>query len=481
MAIISESNRPNTQRYGNSHFHYALTYVLVTLVVLLFLNIYSSGTSQKLFYQSKESSMIEKCQLAAAEIANLEVLNPSTAASAVNQMGSLRVTRLIITDQAGMAMYDSLEVSTVGTYVLLPEVVNATKGNDVFSWQYHDGAMESRAATPVLSYGTLIGCVYMMEYDVDQGMLIRSLQNDVFAVTVVLELVVIIFSIGFSVAFSRRLHRILTSMRIIREGDYSHKVVMGGQDELTFLGDEFNDLTEKLQTSENKRRQFVSDASHELKTPLASIKLLSDSILQNDMDMDTVREFVEDIGSEAERLNRMSQKLLSLTRIESQQDGDCEIMYMKPTVERVMRMLEMLAAKNGITMELHPEGDSPILILEDDLYQITFNLVENGIKYNVPGGKLSIFLLRDGDNAIMRISDTGVGIPQESISHIFERFYRVDKARSRKSGGSGLGLAIVHNMVERNQGSIRVESAIGAGTTFTVTFPTFDTTEEVVP
>ena len=479
MAIISENKKHSSRRYGNTQFRYGLMYIVITFCVLLFLNMYTSGTSQKLFYQSKKVSMIEKCQLAAAEIANLEVLNASTASSAVSQMGTLRVTRLIITDQAGLVLYDSHSTGyTGGTYILLPEVVSALEGNDVFYWQYHDGAMQSSAATPVLSYGTLIGCVYMMEYDAEQGALIQSLQQNILAITLVLELVVIVFSIAFSNMFSSRLRKILTSMRIIRGGDYSHKVDMGGRDELTFLGDEFNDLTDRLQTSENKRHQFVSDASHELKTPLASIKLLSDSILQNDMDMDTVREFVSDIGNEADRLNRMSQKLLSLSRIESQQDGDCEIVYMTPTIERVVRMLSGIARNNDITIDLQLEGDCPILILEDDLYQIAFNLVENGIKYNTPGGKLTIRLLRDEENAILQVSDTGVGIPEDAISHVFERFYRVDKARSRKSGGSGLGLAIVRNMVERNEGTIHVESTLGEGTTFTVTFPAFDPGEE---
>ena len=302
-----------------------------------------------------------------------------------------------------------------------------------------------------------------------------SLLRNILTITLVLEIVVIIFSAIFAIAFSKRMRRILASMRIIREGDYSHKVKMGGSDELTVLGDEFNDLTDRLMVSENKRRQFVSDASHELKTPLASIKLLSDSILQNDMDMETVREFVSDIGNEADRLNRMSQKLLSLSRIESQEDGDCEIVNIAPTVQRVLRMLSTIAEENGISILPQLEQDSPILILEDDLYQIIFNLVENGIKYNVPGGSLSILLSREEDNAVIKVADTGVGIPDDAIGHIFERFYRVDKARSRKSGGSGLGLSIVRNMVERNGGSIYVTSQSGQGTTFTVTFPVFDT------
>lgn len=448
------------------------------MVVLIFLNIYASNTSQQLIYQNKKSSMLSKCLLAASEIADYDVLNPANASSAVNQMDD-EVHRIIVTDHAGKTIYDSADNNSTH-YVLLPEVVSALEGNDVFTWDYHDAQMYSRAATPIMSYGTIIGAVYMMEYDAEQGLLIRNLQQNIFTITLVLELAVILFSFIFSSIYSSRMRRILNSMRIIREGDYTHKVNMGGQDELTFLGEEFNDLTDRLQTSENKRRQFVSDASHELKTPLASIKLLSDSILQNDMDLDTVREFVQDIGNEADRLNRMTQKLLSLTKIESQVDGACEIVHFAPTVERVIRMLSGIAEKAEITICADMAHDCPILILEDDLYQIAFNLVENGIKYNLPGGKLFIRVFREEDNAYLEVQDSGVGIPEDAISHVFERFYRVDKARSRKSGGSGLGLAIVRNMVERNQGSITVESVVGQGSTFRVCFPCFDV-EEVTP
>ena len=422
--------------------------------------------------------MIERCQLAASEIAGQEVLNATTVNNAVNQMGTLRVTRLVITDLRGVALYDSASESQIGKYFILPEVVQALDGNDVFSWNYHDGAMQSRAATPIISYDTLIGCVYMMEYDTQEGALIQTLQQNTLYISLVLEICVIIFAIFFSSSFTRRLRKIMVSMRIIREGDYSHKVKMGGNDELTVLGNEFNDLVERLQISEQKRRNFVSDASHELKPPLASIKLLSDSILQNDMDSETVKEFVGDIGNEADRLNRMTQKLLSLTRIESQEDSDCEIVNIAPTVDRVVRMLTGIAAENEIVIHTQVIQDCPILIIEDDLYQIVFNLVENGIKYNVPGGELFVTLDRVEDNAVIKVRDTGVGIPQDSVGHVFERFYRVDKARSRKSGGSGLGLSIVRNMVERNGGKITVESKVGEGSIFTLVFPVFDTEDD---
>ena len=422
--------------------------------------------------------MIERCLLAATEIAELDVINQTTVADAVSGIDSQRVTRMIVTDQSCNLIYDTAEQhADAKVYAVLPEIYQALEGNKVFSWNYHNGAMQSRAATPIYSYGTLIGCVYMMEYDTEQGALIQSLQKNTLYITLILELAVIVFSFGFAQAFTRRLRKIMMSMRIIREGDYSHKVSVGGNDELTVLGNEFNDLADKLRTSEQKRSNFVSDASHELKTPLASIKLLSDSILQNEMDIETIKEFVEDIGNEADRLNRMSQKLLSLSRIETQADSDCEIVYIGPTVERVIRMLSAIASGNDIHIETDLTNDCPILILEDDLYQIIFNLVENGIKYNVKGGKLYVSVCREDDNAVLKISDTGVGIPEDSLGHIFERFYRVDKARSRKSGGSGLGLAIVRIIVERNGGQIQVSSSVGEGTTFTVIFPAFDTEE----
>lgn len=422
--------------------------------------------------------MIERCLLASTEIAELDVVNKTTVTEAVSRIDKISVTHLIVTDHNGVSIYDSVtENSSEGKYTLLPEIVQALRGFDVFTWDYHAGTMHSHAATPIYSYGTLIGSIYMTEMDTQQGKLIQTLQHNTFLITLILEIILVLFSLSFSNAFTRRLRKIMASMRIIREGDYTHQVDMGGNDELTVLGDEFNALVEKLQTSEQKRSNFVSDASHELKTPLASIKLLSDSILQNEMDIDTVREFVGDIGNEAERLNRMSQKLLSLSRIESQADSDCEIVYIAPTVERVIRMLSVIAADNAITIETDLKDDCSILILEDDLYQIIFNLVENGIKYNTPGGKLFIRLMRNQDNAIMQIRDTGMGIPADSLSHIFERFYRVDKARARKSGGSGLGLAIVRLIVERNRGEISVDSEPGVGTTFTVSFPAFDTEE----
>ena len=458
-----------------------MTYVVITCVVLVFLNIYCAATSQRLFYRSKQSSMLGKALLASEEVGKLQTLDTEQIHTTLDRIASLKVTQLVVTNQAGIIVYDSADAKNTGTEAPYPQIHQAMDGYDLFDWNYHNGIMRSEAAAPVYSNGVMVGSVYLLEEDAEQGTLLRNLQRTVFTITFFLEIIVILFSLAFAQAFSSRLRRIMVSMRILREGNFSHRVKLTGHDELTVLAEEFNILTDRLQTSENKRRQFVSDASHELKTPLASIKLLSDSILQNDMDIDTIREFVSDIGDEAERLNRMSEKLLSLTKGEGESlEEDREIVYMAPTVERVVKMLAALARAGDVEIVTELEDDVPILIREDDLYQIAFNLAENGIKYNRAGGKLTIRLSRGEDSGILTVADTGTGIPEDSLSHIFERFYRVDKARSRASGGSGLGLAIVRNMVQRNQGEIRVDSIFGMGTTFTVEFPAFDIEGEEV-
>lgn len=475
MAITAKNDRRQIRRYGNTQFRFSLIYILITFVVLLFLNFYCARTSQSVIYQSKQTALMEKCQNAALEFSELEILDKASVEGPAGKLAAQRLQRLIVTDEAGLIIYDSAGGS--GGYAQnaqLPEIAQALLCNDVFYWNYHDGVIQSRAAVPIVAYGQIVGCVYMLEEDLAQGRVIRSLQYNVLCVTVILELIVIVFSFAFSKIFSARMRKILTSIRVIQGGDYSHKVQMGGSDELTALGEEFNDLTDKLQISENKRSQFVSDASHELKTPLASIKLLSDSILQNPMDTETTMEFVADIGKEADRLNRMTQKLLSLARIEAQHETAQEVNYMAPTIHRVVRMLAGLAQASSISISVDTGGDCPVLIQEDDLYQIAFNLVENGIKYNTPGGKLTITLARQEENAVLQVEDTGVGIPQDSLDHIFERFYRADKARSRKSGSTGLGLSIVRNMVERNSGKILVTSRVGEGTCFQVIFPALD-------
>jgi sensor histidine kinase regulating citrate/malate metabolism len=215
LAIISVNERAGYSGYRKTQFRYATTYIIITLIVLVILNIYCSITCQKLFYQSKRESMIEKCLLISDEIATLDVLNSTSIATVIGQMESLKVTRLIVTDQSAKVLYDSAN-EAMGSYTLFPEILTAIDGNDVCSWKYRDGATDARAAAPIVYYGTIVGSVYMTEYETAQGAMIQSLQKTILRITLLLEFIVIIFSVAFANTFSRRLNKIMTSMRSSR-------------------------------------------------------------------------------------------------------------------------------------------------------------------------------------------------------------------------------------------------------------------------
>ena len=444
--------------------------MLITSLALLLLNYFSAKTTRELMFRAKYASAQDKIQVVASAFSGVDPLTPESAEQVISVLGNINAARLIVTNAEGTAVYDSSEnQNAIGQRVLLPAVVEALRGSDVFHSAYQDDALVSSAAVPIMDHDSPNGCVYLMDYDAEQGNIIANLERTILQGSFVLLGAIILFSAFFATTSSRRMRKILTSMRMVREGEYSHKIQMRGSDEFATLATEFNKLTDRLQESEAQQRQFVSDASHELKTPLASIKLLSDSILQNEMDADTMREFVSDIGSEADRLTRMTQKLLTLNRAESA-EVQHEIVDLS-----VFRMLVPLADKAQIKLTAKVDRDCTILAFEDDAYQIMFNLVENGIKYNRPGGKVHVTVEHTAEDVVFSVQDTGVGIPDDAKEHIFERFYRVDKARSRQAGGSGLGLSIVHDLVSRNFGAIDVKTVIGQGTCFTVTFPYFET------
>lgn len=475
MVIILEKIK-SRWRFGRTQYRYAVIYIIITLVFLVILNVYCAQVCQRIIFQGKETTTISKLLFVAEELGKLDSLSVSSVSDAVESISSLNINCITVTDQDGTVIFCSDGCFVVDEAVGSSYLFQAMEGYDVFAWSYGGGVIRTEAAVPVISNGVTVGCVYSMETDTAQGALIASLQSTIMIITCVLELVVIAFSLMFAKIASGRMQSIMDSIRIVQEGDFTHKLAIDGHDEYTVLASEFNDLTARLHSSEQTRRQFVSDASHELKTPLASIKLLADSIVQNDMDLQTTREFAQDIGNEAERLNRMSEKLLALSRGDDPGPQISAVVDMASTIERVVNMLSPLARSHGVTIQTELDQGVQALIQEDDLYQIVFNLAENGIKYNAPGGMLTLRLGRRQDLSVLTVQDTGCGIPEESLPHIFERFYRVDKARSRASGGSGLGLSIVHSMVQRNHGSIQVASTLGAGTTFTVTFP--DPSEE---
>ncbi|MHA6483272.1 two-component system histidine kinase PnpS [Paenibacillus sp. strain BS8-2] len=225
---------------------------------------------------------------------------------------------------------------------------------------------------------------------------------------------------------------------------------------------------------ERMRSEFVANVSHELKTPIAAVKGFAETLLGGAVkDEETTRSFLQIIYDESERLNRLIGDILELSKIESRR---VPLMFSPVEVDafmsKTMTMLESEATRRGIMLERDVESGLYLEADEDRLRQIMMNLLSNGINYTPEGGKVSIRIFAYGEEHIrIQIRDSGIGIPKKDLPRIFERFYRVDKARSRSSGGTGLGLSIVKHLVELHKGTISVSSTVGVGTTFTIDLP----------
>lgn len=234
-----------------------------------------------------------------------------------------------------------------------------------------------------------------------------------------------------------------------------------------------HDITE-IRRLEKMRSDFVANVSHELRTPITSIKGFTETLLEGAMqDGETCRNFLQIISDESERLYRMIRDILDLSKIEQKRIPlHMSQVNVQELIASAAAVIHDQAQRKGLSIAL-PTGEPDIWLMTDKdcLQQIMLNLLSNAVAYTPEGGEITINAKREGRNLKLQVIDTGIGIPEKDIPRIFERFYRVDKARSRDSGGTGLGLAIVKHLVENLHGQISVESKEGKGTTFTVTLP----------
>ena len=262
MGTISKRKRRSFLP-ASSQLRYAAAYILITAAALFLLNLYASTTIRSMTFHAQADSLESKAQLLSNALLQLDELSAGRAAQAVNSMEELHTTRTVVTDAAGVAVYDSLTTGNAeGKTLLFPELITALDGSDVFFARYADGAVESHAAVPLIRGGKTLGAVYLMSYDTDQGELIAALERNILRISFALEGGVVLFSLFFSAAFSRRMRAILNQVGRMREGDYSQQPPVRGHDEVERLSRAFNELAARLESSEARRRQFVSDASH---------------------------------------------------------------------------------------------------------------------------------------------------------------------------------------------------------------------------
>ena len=232
------------------------------------------------------------------------------------------------------------------------------------------------------------------------------------------------------------------------------------------------DTTEATRLAE-MRRDFVANVSHELKTPLAAIRGFAETLRDGALDEPaTARRFTERILQQCRRLQALLEDLLTLSRLESVEvPAERAQVDLRALVRRAVELMAPAAQERRVRLAVEEQPTTPISGDADDLERLVLNLLENAIKYNRPEGTVTVRLRKGVSQVVLEVADTGLGIPQESLSRIFERFYRVDKSRAREEGGTGLGLAIVKHVAQAHGGQVEVESRAGRGSTFRVRLP----------
>lgn len=370
-----------------------------------------------------------------------------------------------------------------GKTIISEEVIRSFGGESLSNHDREHGYIEM--TTPITETVKVMTDEGEKEVTQVRGVMLTSISTDSIVATmdilnrkaIILETLMIIVIIGLAVVLSdvltRPFARVTQAINDVKAGYTDESISVPDYAETVHIVDAFNQLLGRMKVLDDSRQEFVANVSHELKTPLASMKVLADSLLaQPDAPVEMYKEFMGDITAEIDRENRIITDLLALVKMDKTvADLNISAVNMNELTELILKRLRPIARKKDV--EVVFESIRPIVAEVDEVKMtlIITNLVENAIKYNREHGSVKVTLDADHQMFSLEVTDTGIGIPEESLEHIYERFYRADKSHSREIGGTGLGLAITRNAILMHRGSITVTSLLGEGSTFLVKIP----------
>ena len=306
---------------------------------------------------------------------------------------------------------------------------------------------------------------------IDQNVDILSRNSYLFMFS--LLVLVLLVAFFFPRIVLKPFNRLSDAISEVKSGFTDEKIEVNDYYETEHIADSFNQVMDRMRVIEESRQEFVSNVSHELKTPLTSVKLLADSLIsQNNAPVEIYKDFMNDIVEEIDRENKIINDLLSLVKMDKKSmDLNIEQVDVNALIESVFKRLLPIAQKSKVDLIFETVRQVTAELDEVKFTLAITNLIENGIKYNHEEGYVKVNLDADYQNFTVTVSDSGIGIPEEDQKNIFERFYRVDKSHSREIGGTGLGLSITKSAILMHRGSIKVESEEDIGTTFTIKVP----------
>ena len=392
--------------------------------------------------------------------------------SDMSQSASIYNGRILIIDKNYSVVKDTYSTLD-GMISISKETLQAMEGETIKNYNKEDQMLELAVPVTTEDKSEVLGVILFYSSISDILKTCDSIGNSYNAITTALVGLCVLLSLIIGNVFTKQLKRISKSIDRMTEGHFDEQLHLEGFSEICTISDSFNTMLSKLQQLESSRQEFVSNVSHELKTPMTSIKVLADSLnVQDDVPNELYKEFMKDIVAEIDRENQIINDLLSLVKMDkSAEDLNISTVNVNEMLELIIKRLRPIAGKRNIELVFESFRQITAECDEVKLNLAFTNLVENGIKYNIAGGWVKVSVDADHKYFYVKVSDSGIGIPEEYQERIFERFYRVDKARSRETGGTGLGLAITKSVILMHGGAIKIMSKEDEGSTFVVRIP----------
>ncbi|MCR5099025.1 MAG: cell wall metabolism sensor histidine kinase WalK [Lachnospiraceae bacterium] len=391
----------------------------------------------------------------------------------LSAIGNVYSGRVMVMDTGLKIVYDTYEMYEGRTMVW----ENAVKALSGSTESFYDVNNHSLTVTlPIVDTitGEIMGVMLITKSAELMERTLTYYQNTVLITLMAIMAVVFYFAMFLSRRFIMPVRRVKFGIEDMSKGIGPGVLNVPDVTETMEISRVFNHYNQQMKELSDSRQEFVSNVSHELKTPLTSMKVLSDSILSmgDDAPVEMYREFMTDIAGEIERETDIINDLLSLVRMDKKDSGlNITQINMNELIELIMKRLSPIAESQKVDLVL--ESFRPVIVELDEVkFSLAIsNLIENGIKYNEEGGWVHVSINSDHRYCYIRVEDSGMGIPEDSLDHIFERFYRADKSHSREISGNGLGLAITMGAIRMHHGEIKVASTLGEGTTFDVRIP----------
>ncbi len=409
--------------------------------------------------------------------ASAEVINAE-----LEMLSNLYEGRVMIINNNLKIIKDTYGISE-GKTIISEEVIKCFRGQNISHYDPEHGYIEM--TTPIVDNASNANAQGGNLTPHVIGVMLTSVSNDSIISTkevlsrkaMILEILMILaifcLSMILSFIFTRPLNRVTDMINRVQEGYDGDEISVPDYAETVHIVDAFNKMWRRMKALDDSRQEFVANVSHELKTPMTSLKVLADSLLADEnAPAELYREFMEDMVSEIDRENRIITDLLAMVKMDrTSRNIDISTVNINELTELILKRLRPIARKKDVEIVL--ESVRPV-IAEVDEVKISLamtNLVENAIKYNKDHGWVHVTVDADHQYFTFKVQDSGIGIPEDALAHIYERFFRVDKSHSREIGGTGLGLAITRSAVQMHRGTINVTSTEGEGSEFTIRIP----------